>query len=132
MFVLIYDLYISFNLLTRFNPFVRDNEMSFLDRRDFYNAFNKRTNSQFGKSFLPSLFLIDLIQKRTTSISTLKGILVQTCVLFKLDLIKMIYYPKFFPNKNQEIFHRIQDWFVTKLFKKHNWKQRHRWKEYPF
>jgi SpoVK/Ycf46/Vps4 family AAA+-type ATPase len=111
-FVLIYDLYRSFNLLTRFNPFVRDNgclssieEISITPltkekivnlEKTFCQPFFHRSDSEENNldQYLKKDFSsnMDLIQTRS----------------YQDDLLSEI-----FPNKNQEMF---QDWFVTESF----------------
>nr|QWW91917.1 hypothetical protein RF2 [Keteleeria fortunei var. cyclolepis] len=115
-FVLIYDLYRSFNLLTRLNPFVRDKRyLSSIEEisptplirkqivnldQTFCQPFLNRSDSEEN----------NLDQYLKKGFSSNMG-LIETRS-YQDDLLSEI-----FPNKNQEMLHRIQDWFVTESSK---------------
>nr|YP_010309947.1 hypothetical protein MRX01_pgp025 [Larix griffithii]UMY72448.1 hypothetical protein [Larix griffithii] len=114
-FVLIYDLYRSFNLLTRLNPFVRDKRYLSSIEDISTTPLTKEQIVNLEKTFCQSFFNrsdseennLDQYLKKSFSSNT--G-LIET-QSYKDDLLSEI-----FPKKNQEMFHRIQDWFVTESF----------------
>nr|YP_009268451.1 hypothetical protein [Pseudolarix amabilis]BAV19357.1 hypothetical protein [Pseudolarix amabilis] len=115
-FVLIYDLYRSFNLLTRLNPFVRDKKYlssiedistTPLTRKQIVNLDQTFCQPFFNRSDSEENNLDQYLKK---GFSSNMG-LIQT-QSYKDDLLSEI-----FPNKNQEMLHRIQDWFVTESSK---------------
>nr|YP_009268393.1 hypothetical protein [Tsuga chinensis]BAV19299.1 hypothetical protein [Tsuga chinensis] len=115
-FVLIYDLYRSFNLLTRLNPFVRDKiylssieEISTtpLTRKKIVNLDQTFCQLFFNRSDSEENNLDQYLKKGFSSNMDL----IQTRS-YKEDLLSEI-----FPNKNQEMLHHIQDWFVTESSK---------------
>ena len=115
-FVLIYDLYRSLNLLTRFNPFVRDKRYlssiedistTPLTKKQIVNLEKTICEPFFNRSDSEENNLDQYLKKSFNS----KMGLIQTRS-YQDDLLSEI-----FPNKNQEMLHRIKDWFVTESSK---------------
>nr|YP_010184960.1 Ycf2 [Pseudotsuga brevifolia]QVH34639.1 Ycf2 [Pseudotsuga brevifolia] len=112
-FVLIYDLYRSFNLLTRLNPFVRDKRYLSSIEEIYTTPLTKEQIVNLEKTFCQPFFNRsdseenNLDQYLKKSFSSNMG-LIQT-QSYQDDLLSEI-----FPKKNQEMF---QDWFLTESLK---------------
>nr|YP_009243520.1 ycf2 [Pinus armandii]AJT70433.1 ycf2 [Pinus armandii]UDN39188.1 Ycf2 [Pinus armandii]UDN39262.1 Ycf2 [Pinus armandii] len=115
-FVLIYDLYRSFNLLTQLNPFVRDKRYISSIEEISTTPLTKEQIVNLEKTFCQPFFNRSDSEENNLDKCLKRGFssnvgLIQTRS-YQDDLLSEI-----FSNKNQEMFHRIQDWFVTKSFK---------------
>nr|ULF03459.1 Ycf2 protein [Cathaya argyrophylla]ULF47463.1 Ycf2 protein [Cathaya argyrophylla]ULF47559.1 Ycf2 protein [Cathaya argyrophylla] len=115
-FVLIYYLYRSFNLLTRLNPFVHDKRYLSSIEEISTTPLTKEKIVNLEKTFCQSFLNRSDSEENNLDQYPKKGFssnmgLIQTRS-YQDDLLSEI-----FPNKNQEMFHRIQDWFGTESSK---------------
>nr|AET47076.1 hypothetical chloroplast protein [Pinus nigra] len=115
-FVLIYDLYRSFNLLTRLNPFVREKRYLSSIEEISTTPLTKEQIVNFEKNFCQPFFKRSDSEENNFDQCFKRGFssnvgLIQTRS-YQDDLLS-----EMFSNKNEEIFPRIQDWFVTECLK---------------
>ena len=115
-FVLIYDLYRSFKLLTRLNPFVRDKRYLSSIEEIYTTPLTKKQIVNFEKTYCEPFINRSDSEENNLDQYLKKGFssnmgLIETRS-YQDDLLSEI-----FPNKNQEMLHRIQDWLVTESSK---------------
>ena len=115
-FVLIYDLYRSLNLLTRLNPFVREKRYLSSIEEISTTPLTKEQIVNFEKTFCQPFFKRSDSEENNFDQCFKRGFssnvgLIQTRS-YQDDLLS-----EMFSNKNEEIFPRIQDWFVTECLK---------------